>query len=71
MAELWVARVHVERAPVLEPERHPPVVSRRHLRGPAIDEAEPATVAGPADTVAGAELDALSKGRPRCRRGTR
>ena len=59
MAELWIARVHVERAPVLEPERHPPVVGRRHLRGPAIDEAERAIVAGSADAVADAELDAL------------
>ena len=59
MAELQISRVHVERAPVLEPERHPPVVGRRHLRGPAIDEAEPAIVAGSADAVADAELDAL------------
>ena len=59
MAELRISRVHVERAPVLEPERHPPVVGRRHLRGPAIDEAERAIVAGSADAVADAELDAL------------
>ena len=59
MAELWIARVHVERAPVLEPEHHRPAVGRRHLRGLAIDAAEPAIVAGPADAVADAELDAL------------
>ena len=71
MAELWIAHVHGERAPVLGPERHPPVVGRRHLLDLAIDEAEPAITAGPADAVAGAELDALSEGRPRCHRGTR
>ena len=62
LAEPRVARVHVEHATVLEPESHLPVVGRRHLRGVAIDEAEPAIVAGSADAVADAELDALGPG---------
>ena len=45
MAELRVARVHVEHAPVLEPDAEPSVVDPRHLRGLAVDEPEAGIVA--------------------------
>ena len=60
MAQLGVAGGEVERAPVLEAERHPAVPHRRDLGRAAVDQPEARVVAGPADAVAGAQLDLLA-----------
>ena len=60
VAKLRIARVHVEGAPVLEPEGAPAVVDRGHLRALAVDEPVPGVVAGPADAVADAKLNPLA-----------
>ena len=44
---------------VLEPEGHPAVLNFGDLSGAAVDKTEALFVAGPADAVAGTELDAL------------
>ena len=60
MVELRVARGEVQRAPVLQAERHLAVAHRRDLGRAAVDQAEPGIVAGPADAVARAQLDVLA-----------
>ena len=57
VAEPRVAGAQLQHASVLEQERDPPVLHFRHLGGAAVDEPENVVIAGPADAVAGAELD--------------
>ena len=56
VAELQIAGVHIEHAPVLEPEGDPPVVHCRHVGGLTVHEPEACIVPGPADAVARAKL---------------
>ena len=59
VAELRVAAAELELAPVLEPEREPLVRHLIDLGGAAVDEPEIVVVAGPADAVPSAQLDAF------------
>ena len=60
MAKLRIARVHLQRASVFEPEGDPAVVDRGRLRALAVHEPQSGVVAGPADAVPGAKLDPLA-----------
>ena len=59
MPQLRVAVPERQAAPVVEREPHPVPGYRRHFRPPAIHEAPPLVVAGPADAVARPDLDLL------------
>ena len=59
MAQLRIAGPELERLAVLQPERHPAVRNGKDLGGAAVHQPQPGVVAGPADAVARAQLDAL------------
>ena len=60
VAELRIARGEIEHAPVLQAEAHPAAHDLRYLGDAAVDEPEAGVVAGPADAVAGTQLDVLA-----------
>ena len=59
MAELRIAAPEFEPPPILKPERDAVLSDRRHLGRAAVHEPETRVVPGPADAVAGPELDVL------------
>ena len=60
MAKLRISGGHIQHPPVSETERHLAASDRRDLGRLAVDEPEAGIVAGPAEAVAGAELDVLT-----------
>ena len=59
MAQLGIARGHLDHAPILQMEGHPSVLYGRHLGGLAVEQAE-SVVAGPEDMIASAQLHLLA-----------
>ena len=59
MAQLRVVLAEFEGLAVLQTERHAPVRNPDDLSRAAVDQPEAGIVAGPADAVAGPELDVL------------
>ena len=59
MAQLRVVPAEFKGLSALQPERHPPVRDGYNLGGAAVHQPQPGIVAGPADAIAGAKLDAF------------